>query len=111
VYVDLVGLGNPKGRQTMKHITVQATEDTVQIPGDAEAWYLYSDMKGVGRAARALTAALKRALKAPNRDKAIAIMREAMSKYSAFGAADTEPCVEAERALTNGRGGSYRWTL
>ena len=92
-------------------ITVEGVENEVSIPETADEWELFTDMKGVGRAARSLTGALKKALKARTRDQAIKIMCERMTKYSEFGAYDTEPRDTAERCLTEGRGGNYTWSL
>lgn len=95
----------------MKYESVMATERSVKIPADAEAWELYSDMKGAGHAARSLTAALKKALKASTRERAISIMSKALEEQAAFGAKDTEPMAHAEACLTAGRGSDYSWSL
>lgn len=92
-------------------IEFKAPEAIVKIPTDAAAWQLYSDMPGAAGAARALTAALKRALRASDREEAIKVMREAMDKRAQFGASDTEPRCVAERCLTQGRGSDYSWSL
>lgn len=92
-------------------VEAQGTEAKTQIPDDAEAWELYSTKRGVHRVAKALTRALRRALKANTRERAISIMKDALVDYDDFGADDTEPRSIAERCLTQGRGGNYRWSL
>lgn len=89
----------------------QGPEGKTMIPIDANSWELYSDMKGVGRVARSLTAALKRAIMARYREDAIKIMATALEKHTNFGAGDTEPRAVAERCLSEARGGDYSWTL
>jgi len=89
----------------------QGPEGKAMIPVDADSWELYSDMKGVGRAAKSLTSALKRAIKAKDREQAIKIMGDALEKYASFGATDTEPRAVAECCLSEARGGNYYWVL
>ena len=89
----------------------EGPEGSCQIPCNAQAWQLYTDMRGVGLAARRLTAALKKAISAPKRTDALAIMDHALSADSKYGASDTEPRVVAERCLAAARGGDYSWSL
>ncbi len=85
----------------------------VRIPTTGEDWELYTSSMACGRAARALTAALKRALLVV--DKAIKAgtghtddgletlmdqhLYPVMSTYSSYGAYDTEPRYHAIHAL------------
>lgn len=62
-----------------------------RIPRTGDDWQLYTTSMKCGHAARGLTAALKRALKAPNANKAYDIWAAAAIKFSAYGACDTEP--------------------
>jgi len=84
----------------------------VNIPVTGDDWQLYTCSMKCGTAARGLTAALKKAFryfeKNMGRDgkpvpqtlgDAFDIVREAMNKYSKFGAYDTEPRCVAQQAL------------
>lgn len=87
----------------------------IQIPASARDWELYSSMAGSAKAARGMTAALKRSLdyfeknmgksgEGIGKDVALAAdipkgINEAMRKHSSFGALDTEPRYHAHQAL------------
>lgn len=86
-------------------------EVTLNLPTTAEEWELYSSKKGAANAARGMTAALKKAIQAPTKDKAREIMRGAMNKFAEFGASDTEPRMCAERYLGKGRQENWEWEL
>lgn len=65
---------------------------TVTIPSTARDWQLYTTMKGVGAAAKALTDTLTTALRlGESRVDIENAMIEVMRKYEDFGADDTEP--------------------
>jgi hypothetical protein len=96
----------------MESITLPLTGKVVSVPSTGRDWELYSTM-ACGRAARALTAALKKALHevdkaakdgyAPTEDGLDRLMSKyldpVMSKYSEFGAYDTEPRYHAVHTL------------
>lgn len=98
-------------RVRVRHQVIEGPEGTTRVPDDAEAWELYSDMRGAGLAAARLTKALIKAINAPKRKEAIEIMSRALSVDSKYGAADTEPRAHAEHCLTEARGGDYHWEL
>lgn len=62
-----------------------------RLPRTGDDWQLYTASMKCGHAARGLTAALKRALKAPNANKAYDIWIAAAIKFAVYGARDTEP--------------------
>lgn len=81
-----------------------------KLPTTGADWQLYTYTMKCGRAARALTAALKKAAKActPNAQGGRKMSAEAalekymypvMSKYSSFGAYDSEPSYVARNYL------------
>jgi hypothetical protein len=87
---------------------------TIHIPTSASDWELYSTMKGVGKAARGMTAALKRSFKAfpkllaegypipqalGRASRCEGGFDQAMDKYAEFGASDTEPRNNGHQAL------------
>ena len=87
------------------------------LPTTKEQWQLY-DIPGAGIAARALTAALKRAEKACKSDEnggrkmslgtaMNKIVYPVMSRYSKVGASDTEPRGVAIAYLESVTGQSY----
>lgn len=79
----------------------------LKMPTTAQEWQLFSDMPGVGVAARALTAALQKAATAISRGLAVLddersapgvvtrayyrFVYPVMTKYARWGASDTEP--------------------
>ncbi len=84
----------------------------VQIPVTGDDWQLYTCSMKCGRAARGLTAALKKAFKhfeknmgkdgksaAQTLGDSFKLVTVAMDKYSEFGAYDTEPRGVAQQAL------------
>ena len=87
----------------MKTLTLSTC--TVSVPTTADDWELYTSSMKCGNAARALTAATIRVIKtidayaqkgyAPTPEGASKLYREiiepVMSRYSKFGAYDTEP--------------------
>jgi hypothetical protein len=91
--------------------TAEGTNGSTKIPLNARAWDIFYNKAGAEEAARELTETLRRALKAPTREKAINMMSRVMKKHSALGARDTEPRTIAECALSNGRGEGYSWSL
>lgn len=94
---------------------LNVTVDIGRIPETADDWELYTSSMNCTVAARALTAALKKALRAVAKG---ATTYEAMKahfdpvarKYADYGAQDSEPTHHAERildrvrAMTTGRG-------
>jgi hypothetical protein len=89
----------------------EGPEGKTRVPLNASAWQLYSTMAGADEAATYLAEELKKAIKAPSRGEAIDIVNKALSKYSSFGATDTEPRCVAEGCLSDARGGDYAWAL
>lgn len=97
----------------METIVLPRTGKEVRIPTTPRDWEVFSDMAGSGRAARALTAGLKKALlvvdKAakdgfrPTEDGLDELVekyvRPAMTKWAANGASDSEPRNHAFSAL------------
>jgi hypothetical protein len=87
--------------------------DGIKIPTTAGDWELYSTMPGVGKAARAMTTAIKKAIrefKARIGQKDVPHLlgdvyekhvSPVMSKYSSFGAWDTEPRYHAKQTLAD----------
>jgi len=87
---------------------------TIRIPESARDWELYSDEPGAARAARGMTAALKRSfaafpkLLAEGHTAPAALngaarikggIRDAMGKYADLGASDSEPRNHAYDAM------------
>jgi len=89
---------------------VSGTREDVSIPETVYEWEIY-DKPGAKVAAERLTKALVKALQVPSREDAILIMQKALELDRLFGSSDTEPRALAEKALTQGRGGDYWWTL
>jgi hypothetical protein len=97
----------------MRDFILPHTGRSIPIPHDAHDWELYTSSMKCGQAARALTAALKKALKVvdafvatggiPNEDTLDVLytkyIRSVAVKYAEFGATDTEPRSEAFRAM------------
>lgn len=78
----------------------------VAVPSTVSEWELYSDMPGVGAAAKRLTAALVRAANPNITDQqAFAIVRKALDLEVEYGATDTESRSHAREALSELRGG------
>lgn len=73
----------------------------LNLPRSAASWELYTDMPGVGTAARLLTAALSAALKAPGATRASVrtAVGKVMSEQAGFGACDSEPVYVLEAVL------------
>lgn len=63
----------------------------MNLPKTADDWQLYTCSMKCGTAARSLTAALKRALKTETVAEAQEIWYAVASKFSSYGATDTEP--------------------
>lgn len=95
-------------------IKTKHRELKVEIPTTDMDWELYTSMSGSGRAARSLTAALKRSLRAVPKlvgegmtvPEALGQAKRipdgfdaAQGKYAEFGAADTEPNYYGNQAL------------
>jgi hypothetical protein len=83
---------------------VNVTIDIGKLPETGNDWELYTCSMKCERAAKALTAALKRAIRACGEGKTTyEAMKEHFDpvarKYSAYGAQDTEPMVKAEMIL------------
>lgn len=86
-------------------IVVLPSGKTISVPSSGEDWQLYTSSMACGRAANALTAALVRVAKEIDRMASkgyrptaegaetmyASTIEPVMSKYSAFGALDTEP--------------------
>lgn len=85
------------------------TEDPKWMPKTGDDWQLYTCSMACGRAARSLTAALKRVIKAMDTMRPLNaqnVLKEmdkhldpVMHKYAEYGAYDTEPRYVARRAI------------
>jgi hypothetical protein len=87
-----------------EYVEAEGLPRKVRIPVDAQAWELYGGMPGVEGAARALTQALRKALKAPTHVEARKIMEAALDAHVEFGAGDSEPSHVAVSCVMEGRG-------
>jgi hypothetical protein len=97
----------------MESLTLPLSGKVVRIPTTGQDWELYTSTMACGRAARALTAALKKALREVDKAAKLGLkptegglervmdkfLSPVMSKYAAFGAYDTEPRSHAFSAL------------
>lgn len=94
---------------------LKVTIDIGKLPETGDDWELYTASMKCEGAARALTAALKKALRAVGSGASVPdAMRDHFDpvarKYADFGAQDSEPMRHAERilervrAMTTGRG-------
>ena len=80
----------------------------IDLPVTGEDWELYTSKKGCGAAARGMTRALKKALKAygaGERDAWQRYMEPAFQEYREYGAWDSEPVWVARRAYRDAFGG------
>jgi len=96
-------LGRSEG--AVKQFTIKKAV-AVDLPTTRDDWELY-DVPRVGTAARNLTAALKRACRAPTDDEARAIMNRARDAAADFGACDSEPRYVAQAVLRKVRGEDF----
>ncbi len=100
----------------MEEFTLPLSGKTLSIPSTGGDWQLYTSSMPCGRPAHALTAGLKRALKAVDKAAARGLaltifnereveelvetyVRPVMTKWSAWGASDTEPRETAYSAI------------
>ena len=92
----------------------------IKVPESAEEWELYTNSMRCGKAARSLTAALKKSMRLFIKDTSISQYDAlkpffaAANKWADYGTSDSEPVHHAERAMrrlaeTLGRGGHEVW--
>lgn len=99
----------------MQEFKLLKSKTTIKIPSTAEEWQLYSSSMKCGQSVRALTTALKKAIRAIEKgERADGLMDRfmypVMDAHASYGASDTEPrnvaldCLERVfTAVTGGR--------